>query len=114
MPSLLPPGAGLLVIWYSFLVYLAVLVGAVAALWIHFDAERKGREARTLLALALICVILMLPSFLLALLPDLMITYPDLVVPMGYMGLLGGLGTILIALAYAMVRPGPEMPRVGS
>jgi len=111
MAGIIPPGAVLLFWWYIGIVYVAFLIGIAVSVWISYDANRKGLEATIPQAIGVISTILMLPSLIMALFPTIMIANPNLIVPMGYLGIIGGVGAIFAGLAYAMGGVEPPEPR---
>jgi hypothetical protein len=99
----MPPGLGLLGIWYIGLAYLALVIGVIVCIWIYTSANKKAVGATWPLALAVVGTVLMLPSCIIALsVLNWIVRDLNMVLNLGYLGLIGALAVLFAAFLYAM------------
>lgn len=97
----------LVVAWYRWGHFLALVVTLFALFWIFYDSARKGRAATIWKVISVTATILVLPSLLLWLFPTLADpasprTVYGAVDALAYIGLLGGIGALISLVGYTL------------
>lgn len=99
--------------WYGGLIYVALLLAAIVCLWIYYDANRKGLQPGTAFAVAVVCAVAIVPSFVWSLLSALQkIMSLQTGVTLAWIGIIGAVGVIVAALMYLTGAGQQQMPPI--
>jgi hypothetical protein len=88
--------------WYSWGVFVAFVLALAAVFWVFFDSQRRGQETILWKVLAVVSLILIVPSVILRIDPSLGFSVPGAIMPLGYLGLLAGIGALVTLFAYTL------------
>ena len=88
--------------WYRWGVFVAFVLAAAAAFWVFYDAQRRGREAILWKVVAVVSLILIIPSVIFRIDPTLFLTMSGAVEPLAWLGILGGIAALVTLVAYSL------------
>jgi len=88
--------------WYNWGVFVAFVLGLGAVFWVFFDSQRRGHESVLWKIVAVVSLILILPSVLLRIDPSLGFDIPDAIEPLGFLGLLAAVAAVITLFAYSL------------
>lgn len=99
--------ADLVVAWYRWGHFLALVIALFAVSWVFYDSAQKGREATIWKIISVMATILVLPSLLLWLFPTLgdpasPRTVYGAVDALAYIGLLAGVGALISLVGHTL------------
>lgn len=95
--------------WYSWGVFVAFVLALAAVFWVFFDSQRRGQESILWKVLAVVSLILIVPSVILRIDPSLGFSVPGAIDPLGFLGLLAGIGALVTLFAYTLgIAVGPQ------
>jgi len=86
--------------WYRWGVFVAFGLAPITIFWIFLDSQRRGRESILWKVIAVISLILIIPSIILRIDPTLALNVLNAVEPLAYLGLGGGVMALLALFAY--------------
>lgn len=102
--------------WYNWGVFVAFVLALVTVFWVFFDSQRRRQEAILWKVIAVVSLILIVPSVILRIDPSLGYNVPGAIAPLGYLGLLAGVAALVTLFAYILgvgVKPEQVCPTCG-
>jgi hypothetical protein len=98
--------------WYNWGVFVAFVLALAATFWVFFDSQRRGRESILWKVVAVVSLILVIPSVILRIDPTIALSVLGAVEPLAYLGILAGVAALITIFAYslgvAVQAPEPE------
>lgn len=88
--------------WYNWGVFVAFVLALAAVFWVFFDSQRRGQESILWKVIAVVSMILIIPSVILRIDPTLGFSVPGAIMPLGYLGLLAGVASLVTLFAYSL------------
>jgi hypothetical protein len=88
--------------WYNWGAIVAFVLALGATFWVFFDAQRRGRESILWKVVAVVSLILIIPSVILRIDPFLGTRVQRAVYPLAYLGLLAGVAALVTLFAYSL------------
>jgi hypothetical protein len=97
--------------WYNWGVFVAFVLALAATFWVFFDSQRRGRESILWKVVAVVSLILVIPSVILRIDPTLALSVLGAVEPLAYLGILAGVAALITIFAYSLgVAVQPSVP----
>ena len=92
----------LLYAWYNWGVFVAFVLALGAVFWVFFDSQRRGKESILWKVVAVVSLILILPSVILRIDPSLGTRVQRAIDILGYLGLAAGVAATVTLFAYSL------------
>ncbi|MCO6449692.1 MAG: FHA domain-containing protein [Caldilineales bacterium] len=100
MPSFFSDPTAITVQWYAWGVAAALLITILITFWIYFDSQRRHFQASLWRAISLLAAVLVIPSAVLWLFPDLALGLGELLRWLAFLGIIATLVSVLVLLLY--------------
>jgi hypothetical protein len=88
--------------WYRWGVFVAFVLALAAVFWVFFDSQRRGRESILWKVVAVVSLILVIPSVILRIDPSLALNVLEAIEPLAYLGIAAGVAAIITIFAYSL------------
>ena len=88
--------------WYNWGVFVAFVLALAATFWVFFDAQRRGRESILWKVVAVVSLILVIPSVILRIDPTLALNVLGAVEPLAWLGIVAGVAALVTIFAYSL------------
>jgi hypothetical protein len=88
--------------WYNWGVFVAFVLALAATFWVFFDAQRRGRESILWKVVAVVSLILVIPSVIIRIDPTLALNVLGAVEPLAWLGIVAGVAALVTIFAYSL------------